>query len=117
MSRILFYLFLFISFTSSSQIKSPAEFLGYEIGTEFTRHADVVNYFEYVAANSSMGKYDTYGKTTGRRPLTYAIVSSSENIKNIETIRIDNLKNMFILQGKVLRIKPLIVIAERYHTH
>ncbi|MFT4697841.1 MAG: hypothetical protein ACI9SJ_000972 [Flavobacteriaceae bacterium] len=108
MSRILFSLFLFISFTSSSQIKSPAEFLGYEIGTEFTRHADVVNYFKYVASNSNMVTYDTYGKTNERRPLTYAIVSSSDNIKNIETIRTDNLKNIGIENGSA---QPEIAIV------
>lgn len=94
MSRILFSFFLFITFTGISQIKSPSEFLGYEIGTEFSRHSDVVNYFEYVAANSKMVTYDTYGKTNERRPLTYSIVSSVENIKNIDYIQADNLTNI-----------------------
>lgn len=99
MKRILFSLTLLVSFTITSQIKSPAEFLGYEIGTEFSRHADVVKYFEYVANNSNMVTFDVYGKTNERRPLTYAVVSSPNNIKNIETIRTDNLKNIGIEKG------------------
>ena len=49
MIRYLTLLFLFISTSIIAQIKSPSEFLGYEIGTQFTRHAEVVNYFEHVA--------------------------------------------------------------------
>ena len=69
------FLFPFLIF---AQLKSPSEFLGYEIGTQFSRHANVVGYFEHVAANSEMVKYSDYGKTNERRPLTYAIVSSPE---------------------------------------
>lgn len=70
--------------TVVSQVKSPAEFLGYELGTEFTRHSDIVAYFTHVAENSPMVLYDDYGKTNERRLLTYAIISSPDNIRNIE---------------------------------
>lgn len=89
---------LFVSFVQA-QVKSPSEFLGYELGTQFSRHADVVDYFEHAAANSNMVTYDTYGKTNERRPLTYAVVSTPENLANIEQIRQDNLKNTGILAG------------------
>ncbi|MBG6132387.1 hypothetical protein IWQ47_003641 [Aquimarina sp. EL_43] len=84
---------------SQNKLQSPAEFLGYEIGDQFTRHADVVNYFNHVADHSSMVSYHTYGKTNERRPLTYAIVSSEENLNNIENIRLNNLKNIGIAEG------------------
>ena len=84
---------------SQNKLQSPKDFLGYEIGDQFTRHADVVNYFNHVANNSNMATYHTYGKTNERRPLTYAIISSEENIKNIETIRLNNLKNTGIVKG------------------
>ena len=84
---------------AQNTIKSPAEFLGYEIGEQFSRHSDVVDYFEHVAQNSEMVTYHNYGKTNERRPLTYAIVSSKENIKNIDNIRIQNLKNIGLIDG------------------
>ena len=84
---------------AQNTIKSPAEFLGYEIGEQFSRHSDVVDYFEHVAQNSEMVTYHNYGKTNERRPLTYAIVSSKENIKNIENIRTQNLKNIGLIDG------------------
>ena len=92
-------LLVFVLSSVSAQLKSPSEFLGYEIGTQFSRHADVVNYFEHVASNSNMVGYHSYGKTNERRPLTYAIVSSAQNLANIETIRMDHLKNAGLEEG------------------
>ncbi len=99
MIRYFVLLLVFISFNLKAQIKSPSEFLGYDIGTQFTRHADVVNYFYYVANNSDLVTYGNYGKTNERRLLTYAIVSSKENLENIELIKTNNLKNAGIKEG------------------
>ncbi len=92
-------LLLIFSVSVSAQLKSPSEFLGYRIGSEFSRHADVVNYFEHVAANSTMVTFQSYGKTNERRPLTYAIVSSTANMANLDKIRRDNLKNIGLENG------------------
>lgn len=99
MIRYFTLLLCFTTFTISAQLKSPSAYLGYEIGTQFTRHADVVNYFKHVADNSNMVTYQTYGKTNERRPLTYAIVSTAENLANIDQIRRDNLKNAGLEDG------------------
>ncbi len=101
MKQLLFTLFVVTTTLTYSQnkLQSPAEFLGYEIGAQFTRHADVVDYFTHVADNSDMVTYHTYGKTNERRPLTYALISTEENLKNIETIRQDHLKNTGIVEG------------------
>ncbi|MFC7358172.1 M14 metallopeptidase family protein [Jejudonia soesokkakensis] len=107
-------LVLFISFVQA-QVQSPSEFLGYELGTQFSRHADVVTYFEHVAKNSSMVTYDTYGKTNERRPLTYAIVSTPENLANIEQIRQDNLKNTGILAGNAT--PEIAIVWLSYNVH
>ena len=99
MIRYFVLLLVFISFNLNAQIKSPSEFLGYDIGTQFTRHADVVNYFYYVANNSDLVTYGNYGKTNERRLLTYALVSSKENLENIELIKTNNLINAGIKEG------------------
>ena len=99
MIRYFVLLLVFVSFNLKAQIKSPSEFLGYDIGTQFTRHADVVNYFYYVANNSDLVTYGNYGKTNERRLLTYAIVSSKENLEKIELIKTNNLKNAGIKEG------------------
>jgi len=108
MSKYITLLFLFVSALAIAQLRSPSDFLGYEIGTEFSRHADVVKYFDHVAANSDMVTYQTYGKTNERRSLTYAIVSSPKNMANIDEIRIDNLINTGIKAGSA---NPQIAIV------
>lgn len=100
--------FVFIITSLSAQLLSPSEFLGYEIGSHFSRHADVVRYFEHAANNSSMVIYDSYGVTNERRPLTYAIISSPANLAKIESIRRDNLKNVGLEEGSA---NPRIAIV------
>jgi len=99
MKKAFLLLFLLSGVLSFGQLKSPAEFLGYEVGTEFSRHADVVRYFQHVADNSDLVTYQSYGKTNERRPLTYAVVSTAANINNLEAIRSANLKNAGIGNG------------------
>ncbi|RNC87327.1 MAG: zinc carboxypeptidase [Winogradskyella sp.] len=91
--------FLFNSF--SQNIPSPDEFLGYPIGTQFSRHHQVVDYFKAVAnALPENVKIEKYGETYERRPLHLAYISSKENISNLNTIRENNLKNAGLLNGE-----------------
>lgn len=115
MTRYFTLLFLIFPLFIFAQLQSPSEFLGYEIGTEFSRHADVVAYFEHVAANSPMVIYRNYGKTNERRRLTYAVVSSEENIRNIEKIRTDNLKSIGILSGDSSPDKTIVWLSYNVH--
>ncbi|MFT5892732.1 MAG: hypothetical protein ACI9Y7_002844, partial [Dokdonia sp.] len=59
---------LLITGILQAQVQSPSEFLGYEIGSQFSRHSDVVRYFEHVAQNSDLVTYQEYGRTNERRP-------------------------------------------------
>ena len=95
MIRSLLSLILLLSITvSAQQLKSPSEFLGYELGTEFTRHHEVVDYYEYLAeAAPDRVKLTVYGQTNERRPLILAYVSSADNISNLESIRQEHLKD------------------------
>lgn len=115
MTRYLLVFFTLITFSVQAQLQSPAQFLGYEIGTEFSRHADVVRYFEHVAANSDMVQFSSYGKTYERRPLTYAVVSSAENLRNIENIRQNNLKQTGILEGSAT--PEIAIVWLSYNVH
>ena len=92
----LFLLTAILSFTTiySQNIKSPSEFLGYELGTQFSRHNQVVDYFKYVSSKlSTKVVLEKYGETNERRPLYVTYISSENNIKNLEKIRNNNLNN------------------------
>ncbi|MFI2742578.1 M14 metallopeptidase family protein [Zhouia sp. PK063] len=100
------FLGIFISFLSFAQLKTPSEFLGYELGTRFTRDDKVVDYFNYVATQlPQMVKVIKYGETNEHRDLVMAYVSTQENIQNLEQIREAHLQS---IKGKT---KPEIAIV------
>lgn len=84
---------IFIVAITSAQLRSPEDFLGYKTGARFTPHWKIVSYFEHAAASSPMVmKLDQYGETNEGRPLLLAFLSSPENIRNLEAIRLNNLR-------------------------
>lgn len=91
---------LLVSFQFAFSQQSPEEFLGYQLGTSFTRHHRVVDYFEHLAENSPMVKFQRYGETYEGRPLTYAIISTEENLQNLEQIRQNHLENAGIAEKR-----------------
>ncbi|MCG8474275.1 MAG: M14 family metallopeptidase [Cytophagales bacterium] len=82
------------------ELKSPSEFLGYELGSRYTPHHRIVDYFQYMS--SSQGKYvrlKQYGTTSELRPLYVAIVGNSDVMSRLESVRKDNLKRAGVLEG------------------
>ncbi|WP_138430075.1 M14 family metallopeptidase [Fodinibius saliphilus] len=75
-----------------SEISSPAEFLGYELGTEFSFHSDVVAYLKYLAETSDRINLEKYAETYEGRGLYFAVISSEENQSNIDQLRNNNLQ-------------------------
>ena len=92
--RFLTLLFsLTIATVATAQLQSPEQFLGYKIGTRYTPHWRIVEYYKHVAAAvPSTVKLQSYGQTTEGRPLLVAYVSSANHISNLETIQSNNLK-------------------------
>lgn len=97
--KLIIKLLFLLPLALAAQVKSPSEFLGYELGDKFTRHHQVVSYYNQVAANSNQVNLMEYGETYEERPLLLAFVSSKENIENLEQIRKDNLMRAGILEG------------------
>lgn len=93
-------LLLTIYGVQSQQIKSPSEFLGYELGSQFSRHHQVVDYYKYVSTTLNNVQLEKYGKTNENRDLYLAILSSQENMDNLENIRLNNLKKTGIIEGE-----------------
>ena len=85
-----------------AQVKSPEAFLGYAIGSRYTPHFQVVNYFKHVAeAMPSMVKLQQYGETNEHRPLYISFISSAENIGNLENIRLNNMRLANLAKDKM----------------
>ncbi len=96
----------------SQEIKSPSEYLGYEIGSRFTRHHQVVDYFKYISEASNLITLEKYGETNEFRPLLLAYISSEENLENLESIRKQNLDQTL---GKSIGEKAIVWLSYNVH--
>ena len=95
MSKKISLLFAGLAFAFNSfaqKIQSPAEFLGYSLGDQFTYHYRIVEYFKYVAQASKNVKLVQYGTTNEGRPLLAMFIASDENIGRLDDIRKNNLR-------------------------
>lgn len=101
----------------AQNLQSPSEFFGYDIGTKFSRHHQVLDYYEHVAGTfPQQVKLEQYGETNERRKLMLAFVSSEENMKNLEQIRENNLKNAGILEG-TSTTNDIAIVWLSYNVH
>ncbi|WP_435416116.1 M14 family metallopeptidase [Polaribacter aestuariivivens] len=108
-------LVLFTGTLFSQTVQSPSEFLGYEIGSRFTRHHRVVDYFQYVSKTLSNVKMEKYGETNEHRPLYLSYISSQENINNLDQIRKNNLSQSGIASGNATNKKAIVWLSYNVH--
>ncbi|WKZ59422.1 MAG: M14 family metallopeptidase [Cyclobacteriaceae bacterium] len=100
---------------AQQQLLKPNEFLGYELGERFTRHHRVVEYFQHVASVVPNVELYKYGETYEYRPLVYAVVTSPENLKNLEQIRLDNLRRTGLESGTPSTKIPIVWLSYNVH--
>ena len=101
----------------SQDLTSPKEFLGYDLGSLYTPHHKVIDYFKTVAADkANQVKLTKYGTTNENRDLFVAFISSEENIKNLETIRKNHLINAGLKEGKTKQ-QDIAVVWLSYNVH
>lgn len=110
-----FIFFLLSTIAVHAQTKSPAEFLGYDLGERFTPHHRIVAYFEHVANTNDNVKIQYYGETYERRPLLVVFVSDMKNINNLETLREDNLRRTGMLSGTPTTKIPITWLSYNVH--
>ena len=98
-----------------SSIPSPEQFLEYAIGSQHTRHDQIVAYFETLASHSDQAQIIYYGKTHEGRKLPLLIISTQENLTQLESIKKQHLA---FAQGE-LETQPDIpvIINLAYNVH
>ena len=102
--------------TQTPVIPTPDEFLGYPLGSRFTPHSQVVEYFKKVDQASEQVKLETYGETYEGRPLIAAIVSSAANMKRLEEIRLNNLRRSGFWDGTPVQ-EDIAIVYLSYSVH
>jgi hypothetical protein len=109
--------FVFYCAISLAQVQSPEEFLGYKIGTRFTPHWRLLEYYKYVASKvPAMVKLQSYGRTYEGRELLVAYVSNSSTIANLESIRLNNQALAQMAPGGSVTNAPAVVWLS-YNVH
>jgi hypothetical protein len=90
-------------------IPTPAEFLGYEIGSHHTRHDRIVSYFQELARLSDRATYQEIGRTYGHRVMPVLTITAPENHARLEEIRVLHLRAADPAQPAVpARDRPVI---------
>src|SRR5437588_6598356 len=111
---------LYLSFACiafAQELQSPAEFLGYKLGSQFTSHFRIIEYFKYVAGTSKNVKLLQYGTTNEGRSLITMFIASDENISRLEEIRQHNL-SLAGLGNSNAKLKDVpVVVWLSYNVH
>jgi hypothetical protein len=69
------------------EIPPPKQFTGFEVGEWHLSHDELYSYFLELAKISDRAFWEEYGRSYEGRPLGQLIVSSPDNIRNIEKLR------------------------------
>ena len=109
--------FLFIFSQLHGQLKTPDEFLGYELGTQFTRHHQVIDYVNYLATKSDYIISKPYGKTYEGRTLQLAYLSKPENLSQLEELRKNHLYKIGYEEGVPNSSLDISVVWLSYNVH
>lgn len=107
---------IFTVSTAQQRLLSPKEFLGYELGDHFSPHYRLVEYYKHVAAALPNAELYEYGETYEHRPLVYLVITSAENFKNLEQIRVDNLRRTGLADGRPSAERKAIIWLS-YNVH
>nr|WKN38803.1 M14 family metallopeptidase [Tunicatimonas sp. TK19036] len=116
--RYLFSILLLTLVTSlSAQVQSPQEFLGYNLGERFTRHARVADYFEHVAEQVDHVTLVPYGETNEHRPLMVAYITAPENASQLDVIRQAHMARTGLVEGSIDAFEDLAIVWLSYNVH
>jgi hypothetical protein len=98
------------------KIPTPEQFLGYPIGTYFTRYDQVIAYFNALAAVSDRVHVEGIGKTYEQREQITVTITAPANYSNLENIRKEHL-NQVDPSKPVLSNNAPVIIHLGYGVH
>jgi hypothetical protein len=102
--------------TLDTKIPSPEQFLGYPIGSFYTRHDQVVNYFRELAKVSNRVHVQVIGRTVENREQIIVTITSPENYGRLEQIRQEHLSQIDPAKP-VLNTNAPVIIHLGYGVH
>jgi hypothetical protein len=107
---ILFTILFLASHVFAQDVPSLKSLLGHGIGVEFTRHHEVISFYENLhLAFPNESKILEYGETNEGRKLMLFFMGSEENLN-----RLDELRNMHLLRDNSSKL-PIIWLSYNVH--
>ncbi|WP_325134224.1 M14 family metallopeptidase [Hymenobacter sp.] len=102
---------------AAGPLLTPAQFLGYALGSRFTPQADVNRYAAHVVAHApGQMKLVRYGQTYEHRPLLVVEVASRENFAKLDDIAHNNRRLAGLDPGAASRQLPAVAWLS-YNVH
>lgn len=98
--------------TYNSSVPSPKQFTGHEIGEWHLTHDKLYFYMLKLAEASERAVWEEYGRSHEGRPLGQLIISSPENIRNLEQLRQQHLQLCDPAQSGKLDISAMPVFIK-----
>ena len=86
--------FFSLGLHAQTGITSPAEFLGYELGTRFTPHHKVARYTEQLHGEIESSRLISYGTTAENRPLQLLVLSHPENMIDLASFKTQHINRV-----------------------
>jgi len=84
-------IFLALSFSSSfgQSVSSPEEVLGFEVGADYhlATYTQAIAYFKVLEQSSERIRLFDVGKTSMGQTMTYAVISTPENLKSLDNYK------------------------------
>src|SRR5258708_507120 len=79
----------FFAVSAHAAVQSPSQFLGIDVGTDrvLADYKQIASYFRALAESSPRVRVETLGKTTLGEEMIMAVISSEENIRNLDHIK------------------------------
>ena len=76
-----------------SDIPTPEAFFGFQIGDWHLSHDQLLSYLKHISTLSSRAKWVEHGRTYEGRPLIHLVITSEQNHKNLEALRLKHVSN------------------------
>lgn len=97
------------SAAATGPLLTPDQFLGYQLGSRFTPHAEMRRYVAHVVAHApGRLKLVRYGSSYEQRPLEVVLVASADNFGRLDEVRRNNLRLAGLEAGAGQRHLPAV---------
>ncbi|RZK47502.1 MAG: peptidase M14, partial [Pedobacter sp.] len=92
------------------KVPTPEQFLGYPIGTHYTRHDQIVAYLKQLSQVSDRIHFQVIGKTYEERQQVILTITSPENYSNLDKLRTEHLNQVSPAAAALSNAAPVIVL-------